>query len=367
MKKILLSTAFTCLAVPALAQDAGVCGQPVALSQPMSAAVKPGFADISQVLTLRRGEPAYVELDVQETTEITFETMTRDVDPVLALFDASGQVLTWDDDSAGDLDARVARMLEPGRYCVQARTISADPAETRVVLLGYEGVPPDPAAAEAEALAARCATAPELATGAAVTGTVDASGGAPYRMTFAEDGPLRLEARSQAIDTILQLLDADGTLIAENDDHADMPGTDSLIETRVAAGDYCVLVTGYSESQGAFSLQASASDMAAPVPDGVEDLGLLADLPLEHRVLGADAVLAVAFTLDAPARVAIEPTVAGASTLSVSNDAGEQSVDLEAGMPPVELDLDAGRHVVILQDADDLGGLRVRGLRITRN
>ena len=282
IKMTCLSAAtFAALAVPAFAQDpstgsaTGSCGQPSALSQALGVTVAPGFADLSMVLRPARAEPTYLEFEVTESTEITFETMARDNDAVLTLYGTDGRVVAWDDDSAGNLDARLATTLPPGRYCTQLRLLSAAPiASPLAVLLAYEGLPPDPAVAANEAVAAICADparSPVLADGLAAGGTPEAdgtidvtSGLAAYRLSLAEAATLQIDAASQTFDTILSVHDMGGGLLWENDDHADTQGSDSRIREAFEPGEYCVVVKPFSGTGGSFSLTVDAEGAAQP-------------------------------------------------------------------------------------------------------
>lgn len=260
--------ALVAASVPGLSQEAGtsgMCGQPSVLTQKLEGQVAPGFADFSMVLRPVRSEPSYVEFEVTEPTEVTFETLARENDAVLTVFGTDGQVVAWDDDGAGNLDARVAATLQTGSYCAQLRLISAAPiADPLTVLIGYEGLPPDPMAVASEAVASICADparSPVLAEGLrageapSVNGTIDpASSLRSYRLSLTDPLTLQIDAMSQTFDTMLAVHDMTGATLWENDDHADTQGSDSRILEAFEPGDYCVVVKPFSGSEGSFAL-----------------------------------------------------------------------------------------------------------------
>ncbi|MDB6452889.1 PPC domain-containing protein [Falsirhodobacter sp. 20TX0035] len=260
------------LAAPALAQDApGTCGQPAVLSQPAGVAIAPGFADLSLILRPERSEPRYVEFEVTAPTEITLETLARENDAALTLYDAEGRVVAWDDDSAGDLDARVATTLGAGRYCAQVRMISAAPVDDpMLVLVASEGLPPNPATAVQEEVVAVCndpvrtpMLADNLPAGAVppMEGTIDpATSLRSFRIAVTEPTVLQIDAGSQTFDTMLAVYGADGAGLWENDDHEDVMGSDSRIREAFEPGEYCVVVRPFGTSEGPFTLSVTAGD-----------------------------------------------------------------------------------------------------------
>ena len=140
-----------------------------------------------------------------------------------------------------------------------------------------------------------------------------------YALNVATAVDVQIDARSSALDTVLQIYDSAGSLVAENDDGPD--GTNSRIETTLGAGDYCVTVRDYADATGAFDLSLVPAGMApppvprrdaGPVAGGeVEDMGVLSDMVRSYTVGGGETLWA-SFALEAPASV----TVAGMSVSS---------------------------------------------------
>lgn len=258
------------LALPAAADNpviapepaaTGACGQPAALThrlqRPLDAAAPAGPVP----LRLDRLEPAYVEFTLSQPSQVTLETdATGWIDTMLALFDASGAVVAWDDDSAGNLHALISRrMLDAGSYCAQLRSFGWEEAATADVSLRLLAQDPgdltaDPSAPCGDpslmASLGRFAPGAAPASGAA---TVGAQSRRDWSFSLAAPMTLTLEALGQdGFDPVLALHAADGRLLAENDDRP-QGGVDSEIVIDLAAGDYCASVTGWGGGAGGVS------------------------------------------------------------------------------------------------------------------
>lgn len=397
MTRLLCATsALALFTLPAFAQDAatGVCGQPSALTQKLDQPLQPGFSDLTLMMRPERSEPGYVEFEVTEPVDLTLETMARGEDTVLTLYNAEGRMITWDDDGAGDLDARIGSTLQAGSYCVQMRLIGAEPVSApMVVLLGAEGLPPDPYAAANEETAAICADPARtsvLAEGIRggdapmVNGTMDpATMMQSFRISVAEPATLQIDAMSQMFDTVLSVHGADGALMWENDDHEAMPGSDSRIREPFEPGEYCVVVKPYSDGQGAFSLSVTAEGEAQQqlsqgvrVPqagDGVaiEELGVLEDAVLESQTLNRDQTLWTAFETDSAGAVKVEGlSVTSSFTLRLFDAEGTELQSAVSGgsvaAGAIETELEAGRYIVGLTNDDASNGMKMRQVKIRR-
>jgi hypothetical protein len=189
---------------------------------------------------------------------------------------------------------------------------------------------------------------------------------------------LQLDARSFDLDTVLEIYDGAGLLVAENDDGPD--GTNSRIETALSPGDYCVTVRGYDDNVGSFDLSLVLAGMAPPPPEAgqpdpaaasdVEDMGTLGDVVRSYTI-GGGATLWTSFTLDTPASV----TVSG---LSISSDFAvalfaEDGTPLgEAGPVPAmstaefAAELPGGSFLVALTNYGAPGTI-LRQITVTRN
>jgi hypothetical protein len=199
-----------------------------------------------------------------------------------------------------------------------------------------------------------------------------------YALNVAAPVDVQIDARSAALDTVLEVYDSAGSLVADNDDGPD--GTNSRVETFLAAGDYCVTVRDYDQGTGALDLSLVAAGMAPPpapmetqdpsAVEQVEDMGVLGDVVRSYTVGGGETLWA-SFTLEAPASV----TVAGMSvssefTLALYAEDGTPlgEVGPVPAMSPGEFmaDLPVGTFRVALTNIGATGTI-LRQIIVTRN
>jgi hypothetical protein len=254
-------------ATPALAQMAGGCGQPVASTQVFADPLSEGFEPLRSFVEIRRSEPRYVEFVLDAQQPVTLRTDAPDTDPMIALYDERGGLVTWDDDSGGALQALIAEQLPAGRYCAQIRPAGAAPVDFSVAVLVIEsglrfapgtGTPcADPATVRDLALSLARPVSPVALDAATDAGT----GFGDFRMSLSESLGLRIDAASAEFDTYLTVLDTAGNIVAENDDFS---GLDSRIEQAFPAGDYCVSVRAVGGGGGGFSVALSEADIVPP-------------------------------------------------------------------------------------------------------
>ena len=279
------------LALPAAAQDnmaippapaaTGACGQPASLThrvvQPLDLAPLPAPVAVR----LDRLEPAYVEFVVATPSQVTLQTGSPEqVDTFLALFDTSAGVIDWNDDSAGNLHARLSDIpLAPGLYCAQVRIFGWESAGNALATLSLaatsSGTPAAPTAPSTAANADMACGDPALlaSLGTLAPGAAPASGTAQigrdsrrdWAFSLAAPMVLTLEALGiDGFDPILALHDATGQMLAENDDRP-QGGYDSEIVIDLGPGDYCASVRGWAGSDGGVTFVATEG---APGPGG---------------------------------------------------------------------------------------------------
>ena len=252
---------------PAAAQEMGDCGQTRALTQVVAEPLSPGFAPLRRFLEVRRSEPAYLEFTLAAEQDVTLLTESTDGDPTITLYDQTGRMRTWDDDSGGGLQAMVSQTLPAGTYCAQLRPAGSAPVEFQVTVLVVE-----PGLRTAPGMAMPCAdpaTVRDLAldlaapvSPVAVEGVTDAvTGLGDFRITLTEPLGLRFDATSSDIDPYLTVLDSAGLVIGENDDFL---GLDSRIDAMMEPGEYCVSVRDVGGTGGAFTLALSETVIVPP-------------------------------------------------------------------------------------------------------
>jgi hypothetical protein len=254
------------LPVAAVAQATGTCGQTAALTESLDAALSPGFDPVRRFVQIRRTEARYVEFALDAPEDVTLRTEAPTIDPAIALYDQSGQLVGWDDDGGGGTNALVAQSLRAGRYCVQVRPIGASPVDFAEVVLIIE-----PGIVAAPGQEAPCSTAATQDLALGLTAPVDPIavddatdpeiGRRDYNLSLAEPLGLRIELASGEFDTVLEVFDASGETVASNDDFS---GTDSRVEQVFPAGNYCVVARSFGDAGGSFSMAVSEADIAPP-------------------------------------------------------------------------------------------------------
>lgn len=208
-------------------------------------------------------------LVIEEAGLYQIDLSSDDFDAYLVL-KGQGDFLREDDDSAGNLDARISAFLDPGEYQITARrSYYAEGAEGLYHL-----------EVSSKALSHDLQNGGELPLGESIHGWYDASinyESQPlrYQLTLEEDAILTLEMLSADFDTYLEL-EGEG-LHLRDDDGGD--GTNSRLRHRLPAGDYTVTARSFSsyDSAGVFELRTSVT-----APSGQTNDGRLAiDEPLE--------------------------------------------------------------------------------------
>jgi hypothetical protein len=370
----LLAAAVVGLLLPlgAQAQTTGACGQTAALTESLPATLSPGFEPVRQFVQIRRSEARYVEFTLDSPQDITLRTEAPTTDPTIALYDQSGQLVSWDDDSGGGTDALVAQSLDAGTFCAQVRPIGSDPVDfAELVLIVEEGFTVVPG----EEMPCTSATTQDLALGVsspfqslALDGITDPSGRSDYRLSLAGPLGLKIDLASGDFDTLLEIYDASGTQVATNDDFA---GTDSRVEQAFAPGDYCVVARAFGDGGGSFTMAVSESDVQPP-PQPCSDPALTSMLAagfgpggeaaraqgmIDPDLLQSWYALNVATAVDVQidARSFALDTVLevydSAGSLVAENDDGPDGTNSR-----VETTLDAGDYCVTVRDYSESTG-----------
>lgn len=194
------------------------------------------------------GQELNYQVEIEEAGMYQIEMRSNDVDSYLVLEGPNGYYRE-DDDSAGNLDARIADFLAPGVYELTARTaygqssgmftLSMQPHDMPDVELRNEGV---------------------LNPDESINGWYS---GEPltYQLEVAESSLVTIEMRSSDFDTFLEL---SGQGVAASDDDG-AGGTDSLLEERLLPGTYTVSARGFSTmGSGLFELNVSMEPTDIP-------------------------------------------------------------------------------------------------------
>ncbi|HAP44267.1 MAG: hypothetical protein A2087_02200 [Spirochaetes bacterium GWD1_61_31] len=187
-----------------------------------------------------------------------------DLDTALVLLRADGQAMAENDDNGGDRNAAIGLILPGGDYLVR---VSANRGGSGSYNLRLRlSVPPSADAHEPNedrAAAARLDLAAGLlAAPATFHNPQDRDW---YRLDVPAGGRALELATEGNLDTTLALYDADGRLVAENDDS---DGLNAAIRRNLPAGEYRVAVGNYTGALGSYRLVARLG--ALPSPDAFE-------------------------------------------------------------------------------------------------
>ncbi|MDM7459367.1 MAG: hypothetical protein P3W94_008465 [Paracoccus sp. (in: a-proteobacteria)] len=240
------------------------------------------FASDSEASIVNRaGSPLRVDVDTRagdrpwhvfvidgEAQPLRIEAMAIDVgDPSLVLATPDGRILAENDDTLGGLNARIETVLEPGSYCVRMIPVG-NPAIRAAVQVSREDQPALLAAPpDLETAACRAETEADALTEgpldvALASGQITRQTGAALaylRFTLRDPASITLRASSEVLDPVLKLFDADGALIAENDD-ADGLNARLDFPTPLAQGEYCIGVASLAAGDGAIEVSAETLD-----------------------------------------------------------------------------------------------------------
>ena len=183
---------------------------------------------------------------------------TEAFDPIVRLGRMSGgefQELASNDDYGGELNSYLVHTLDAdGEYVIRAMPLSGG-AQGSYTLSLSEGPPPPPSV--------------PISLGDSVSGELTATDGANangaradiYRLTGTAGQRIRVEMASDSFDTYLQLSDAEGTALVEDDDGAGEGTNSRLSFTLPADGDYLIEARAFGED-GTGDYTLSVSEMA---------------------------------------------------------------------------------------------------------
>lgn len=336
---------FALAAVPALAQDANLCGGAGANGQWLGGdqassdiSTSPEYVE-QMALVLMRNE--YVGLfTVSRSGEYRIEAEGRGAgDTVIDLRNAAGDVVASDDDSGGGGASRAEVFLDPGTYCVSMRSFDGAPLTGFVRAGRIDQEPLTEGLMNMADQGSECdmASAAPLRLGDTVTNPITSQ--RYYTLTLDTAAAVSLTAENETVDPVLTLYDAAGNWLAENDDY---DGLNSRIDmaSPLEAGQYCIALRGYNDeslpvtvSATEYDAEAALTDLyargdAAPPLDGsypVAALGELATRLREDVNVGGEAVW-YAFDIYEGGLVLVEAIAQGQGdpVLAMYDDLGRQ-------------------------------------------
>jgi hypothetical protein len=316
-------------------------------------------------------------LSLAEALGLTIDLASGEFDTVLEVYDAAGVQVAGNDDFSGT-DSRIEQSFAAGDYCVVARGFGGEGGRFTMAVAEADIMAPLPPCGDPSRTGVLATDFGPAAEPVIAQGTVD-----PdlleswFLLNVTESADLQFDARSGEIDTVLQLHDASGALLAENDDGTD--GTNSRIDTALSPGDYCLTVRGFGDTWGAFDLSVVPAGMAPPLPGtepvdpatamNVEDMGVLEN-EVRSYTISSDPTLWASFAVTQPGPVAVQGiSVSSAFSLSLF---AEDGTELGAAGPvepmsaaTISVDLPPGSYRVALSNIGAFGTI-LRQITVTR-
>ncbi len=196
---------------------------------------------------LRRGQTAVFRLPEGDIA-VTTSNLRRGTDTVLTLVDADGQDVTEDDDGGGGLASRLEVAAADARPAlVRARILGESAGEFD---LSVEADAPQPVTFPTSLQAA--AAAPVLQPGTAVPIRLRRGQSAYFMLPPGEVVVMTRDLRD-GTDTVLELLDAAGQVLAEDDDGSEGLASRLVVEAS-RKGNVFVRAGVLGEGAGAFEL-----------------------------------------------------------------------------------------------------------------
>ncbi len=179
-------------------------------------------------------------------------TTSTNLDPFLGLLNASGTLLTYnDDDGAGYNSMIVYTPSYSGTYYLGATSYDGSTGNYSL------------RATRTDTIRATTGTTSTLTVNSAAgTSAIDAAGDEDWwkvTLTAGMTYSFQLTATSTGFDTFLGLLNSSGNLIAYNDDFGTSPNS-RITFTPTTSGTYYLAAAGFDDSVGNYSIRATRAD-----------------------------------------------------------------------------------------------------------
>lgn len=242
--------------VPAAAQDAdqpGDASTQATLTANVDGAISPAGDTDWFRLQVVQGQRYNLALAGVENAE------GQALDPMLAIYDAQGNQLAFNDDANGSLNAALRYApSQSGEVFVEARAF--DPQATGAYRLGISSEP-----LPADDVRNDASTSARIAAGRSVSGNIEYEGDLDwYRFSARTGNRYRISLSGASEnglgDPLLRVLDRDGAELAANDDAADGSSLNSQLEfIPTANGDVFIEARGFGDAYtGRYDLNVTA-------------------------------------------------------------------------------------------------------------
>jgi len=278
-------------------------------------------------------------------------TLTMDSTEFDSRLELSGNGVNMEDDDGGNqLNARLVAPLQPGRYTLTANSVSN---ANGAFYLGVERTD------FPEGLVFEDGT--NLPIDGKASGFINADDTRSFVFNLPERRRVQFDASSRELDTLLTL-QGDDIILTDDDGGGNV---NSRLSQVLEAGQYNVSVRSVNSRGGVFQLSTSTS--AAPEGPSRQELKLGREVQGQLRAGNRDL-----YTLEIPRKGKYLISMVGANGLDgmitvmrngeevAQQDDSEDSLD-----PSLEVELDAGRYVVLAHsfDSSATGGYRLLARR----
>lgn len=214
--------------------------------------------ELSDADTLTLGEPIdswlqnsarEITLNIEEAGLYQLEMRSGDFDAYLEVTGPNGYARE-DDDSAGDLNARIADFLAPGEYTLTARSLNDDGNGIYTLSVEPRELPGDGVLHNDGTLA------PDDPINGWYSGEP-----LSYQLEVTESALVTLEMRSADFDTFIEI-SGQGVVVSDDDSAG---GTDSRLQEQLLPGTYTVSARGFSATgSGLFELSTDMEPTVIP-------------------------------------------------------------------------------------------------------
>lgn len=305
-----------------------LCADPAFLANE-TLTIAPGMSTALLTARLDPGARRDWRVTVTEATPLQVDAVSEEFDTYLRLADTAGMIVAENDDgpSTGTNSVLLAS-VQAGDYCL---SLSPFDDAGGIADLSLKTDPDYPVPTDITAACTDPAQTSDFGLSLSmgfgthsVAGSLSEGLRSDWTFDVTEAGTYQFDLSSQDFDATLTLLDAAGTILAENDDGPE--SLDSRIVTTLAPGRYCLAAASLDGTAGTFSLGATDTPTgdAPPSPfvqtDPCTGTGTLTlPAPLAAGVGAADVPAQVAFGQTADLLVTVaEPF--SARLMAVSGD-----------------------------------------------
>jgi len=228
-------------------------------------AAQGGSIDIGETITeTATGDPVEFSIDLTSGRTVEIHLNSADFDPLLQVLNPEGIEIDNDDDDGVGLNSFLEFTAPTdGTYTIVVNSFNGQPESTFTLAVEL----PEGIGSDSDDEAAPAANGSGLSVGDTIMDSAD--GISSFAIDLLVNQTITISLASEVFDPKIEVLDASGTLLAEDDDGGE--GLNSLLDfTAPAAGMYSIVVTAFGGNpQGEFTLELSGEipEVTPDTPD----------------------------------------------------------------------------------------------------